>query len=64
MISSCIVSHAELEKWGVNQYPDAVNNPTVTEILKGSEYALTIFTEAEIKALKIFDKGSKPVLHP
>jgi len=60
MISSCIVSHAKLEKWGVNQYPDAVNNPTVTEILKGSEYALTIFTEAEIKALKIFDKGGKP----
>ena len=38
------------------------HNPTVTEILKGSEYALTIFSEQEIKAIKLFDKGGKPYL--
>src|SRR5437867_2967373 len=31
--------------------------PTITEILKGSEYALTIFTAAEVVAIKLFDKG-------
>jgi type I restriction enzyme M protein len=31
----------------------------LTDILKGSDYALTIFTEQEIKAIKIFDKGGK-----
>jgi len=36
--------------------------PTITEILKGSEYALTIFLDDEIKALKIVDKGGKPYL--
>jgi hypothetical protein len=36
--------------------------PTVTDILKGSDYALTIFTEQEVKALKLFDKGGKPYL--
>ena len=35
---------------------------TLTDILKGSDYALTIFTDAEIKALKLFDKGGKPYL--
>jgi len=34
----------------------------LTEILKGSDYALTIFTDKEIKAIKIFDKGGKPYL--
>ncbi len=38
------------------------NPPTITELLKGSEYALTIFTTEEIKALKVFDKGGKPYL--
>ena len=36
--------------------------PSITEILKGSEYALTIFTANEIKALKVIDKGGKPYL--
>lgn len=36
--------------------------PTVTELLKGSEYALTIFTPDEIMALNVFDKGGKPYL--
>lgn len=35
---------------------------TITEILKGSEYALTIFTEKEVKAIELFDKGGKPYL--
>ena len=36
----------------------------ITEILKGSDYALTIFTQAEIKAVeaKLFDKNGKPYL--
>jgi len=34
----------------------------VTDILKGSEYALTIFTEREVKAIELFDKGGKPYL--
>jgi type I restriction enzyme M protein len=34
----------------------------VTDILKGSDYALTIFTEQEVKAIKLFDKGGKPYL--
>ncbi len=29
----------------------------LTDILKGSDYALTIFTEQEVKAIKLFDKG-------
>jgi type I restriction enzyme M protein len=36
--------------------------PTVSDILKGSDFALTVFTDAEIKALKLFDKGGKPYL--
>ena len=36
------------------------SNHTITEILRGSEYALTIFTEQEIKAVRLFDKGGKP----
>jgi type I restriction enzyme M protein len=35
---------------------------TVWEILKGSEYALALFSEKEIKALKIFDQKGKPYL--
>jgi type I restriction enzyme M protein len=35
---------------------------TISEILKGSEYALTIFREKEVKAVEIFDKGGKPYL--
>ena len=38
------------------------SNHTITEILKGSDYALTIFTEPEVKALTLFDKGGKPYL--
>lgn len=36
------------------------SNPTITEVLKGSEYALTIFTEKEIKAVELFVKSGKP----
>jgi len=36
--------------------------PTVSDILKGSDYALTIFTDAEVKALKVFGKNGKPYL--
>jgi len=41
-----------------------VNNSThtITDVLKGSEYALTIFSEQEIKAVKLFDKGGKPYM--
>jgi type I restriction enzyme M protein len=35
---------------------------SVKDILKGSDYALTIFTEKEVKALELFDKGGKPYL--
>src|ERR1035441_3432845 len=34
----------------------------ISDILKGSDYALTIFTEQEVKAIKLFDKGGKPYL--
>lgn len=33
---------------------------TLTEILRGSDYALTIFTEQEIKAIKLFERNGKP----
>lgn len=36
---------------------------TVTEILKGSDYALTIFTDKEVKALELFERGGKPYLN-
>jgi type I restriction enzyme M protein len=36
--------------------------PTVTEILKGSDYALSIFTTEEIIDLDIFDKGGRPYI--
>ncbi len=35
---------------------------SVQNILKGSAYALTIFSEKEIKAIKLFDKNGKPYL--
>ncbi len=35
---------------------------TLTDILKGTDYALTIFSDAEIKAIKLIDKGGKPYL--
>ena len=35
---------------------------SVTDVLKGSDYALTIFTEKEVKAIKLFDKNGKPYL--
>ena len=46
------------------QYAATVNNQNhkITEILKGSEYALTIFSEQEIKAIKLFDRGGKAYL--
>lgn len=34
----------------------------LTDILKGSDYALTIFTAEEVKAIQLFDKGGKPYL--
>ena len=33
---------------------------TLSNILKGSDYALTIFTEKEVKAIEIFDRNGKP----
>lgn len=36
--------------------------PTLTEILKSSDYALDIFTEEEIGALELFHKKDKPYL--
>lgn len=38
------------------------NPPTVTELLKGSDHALTIFDPEEVKSLKVFDKNGKPYL--
>jgi type I restriction enzyme M protein len=38
------------------------NPPTVTEVLRGSEYALTVFTNAEIAAIQLYDRGGKPYL--
>lgn len=35
---------------------------SIAGILKGTEYALTIFSADELKALKVFDKGGKPYL--
>lgn len=35
---------------------------SVNDILKGSEYALTIFTEQEVQNLALFLKGGKPYL--
>ena len=35
---------------------------SLADILKGSDYALTIFTAAEVMALKLYDKGGKPYL--
>lgn len=35
---------------------------TIADILKGSDYALSIFTEKELKALEIFQKNSKPYI--
>lgn len=35
---------------------------SVQDILKGSAYALTIFSEKEIKAIELFDKNGKPYL--
>ena len=34
----------------------------VAEILRGTEYALTLFTAEEVAAIDIFDKGGKPYL--
>ncbi len=36
--------------------------PSLLEILKGSEYALTIFTDMEIRAISLFEKAGKPYL--
>ncbi len=33
---------------------------TLTDILRGADYALTIFSEAEIKAIKLFERNGKP----
>ncbi len=38
-----------------------VKMANLADILKGSDYALTIFTDKEVKALEIFDKGWKAV---
>ncbi|MCG3138307.1 MAG: hypothetical protein HJJLKODD_02169 [Phycisphaerae bacterium] len=45
-----------------SQSATSANPPTVTEILRGSEYALTIFENNEIRAIRIFDKNGKPYL--
>lgn len=36
--------------------------PTVADILKGTEYGLKMFSDADLKAITIFDKGGKPYL--
>lgn len=41
---------------------EKTNSPMISEILHGSEYALTIFSQDEIKGLKLFEKGGKPYL--
>ena len=38
--------------------------PLVADILKGSAYALTIFTQAEVDALELFLKNGKPLEQP
>jgi type I restriction enzyme M protein len=35
---------------------------TVAEILRGSEYSLTLFSAEEVAALEIFEKNGKPYL--
>ncbi len=35
---------------------------TVSDVLKGSDYALTIFTEKDVRAIELFDKNGKPYL--
>jgi len=40
----------------------AIPNYRVTDILKGTDYALTIFTSKEVKAIELFDKNGKPYL--
>jgi type I restriction enzyme M protein len=44
------------------QTKDTAKIATLTDILKGSDYALTIFTDKEVKALELFDKGGKPYI--
>jgi type I restriction enzyme M protein len=36
--------------------------PTISEILRGSDYALTIFSASEITALEMFTKNGKPYI--
>lgn len=36
--------------------------PTVAEILKGTDYGLKVFSDADLKAITILDKGGKPYL--
>lgn len=46
-----------------NQSASAQATPTlITDILKGSDYALSIFSPKEIKVLDLFDKKGKPYL--
>lgn len=33
---------------------------TITDILKGINYTLTIFTTKEVKVIELFDKNGKP----
>jgi type I restriction enzyme M protein len=35
----------------------------ITEILRGTEYALTIFSQKEIEAVELFDRSGKPYLN-
>lgn len=42
--------------------PAAIPTYTLSDILKGTDHALTIFSDAEIKSIKLFDKGGKPYL--
>lgn len=39
-----------------------ISLPTIADILKGTEYALTIFDPSWIKSLKVFEKNRKPYL--
>lgn len=43
--------------------PVPTSTYSVSGILKGSSYALTIFTDKEIKAIDIFDRNGKPYLN-
>lgn len=54
---------------GLSGFDDTAGNnpphgpiPVIADVLKGSEYALTIFTGEEIASVELFDKSGKPYL--